>query len=130
MAHRFRRELGLVVGWLVFPLVPVILEDFYYQICNLNFETVSKTGPDPRTWGWGLWIIMLGPLLGYGFLAGATADIPDDSGPSVRGLRRLLSRRAVWVAIGPWGGFLFLAAGFFGLSLLVQPEFHSSGWTA
>ena len=28
---------------------------------------------------------MLGPLLGYSFLAGVTADIPDDFGPSVRG---------------------------------------------
>jgi hypothetical protein len=118
VAHRFRRELGLVIGWLVFPLVPVILEDFYYQICNLNFETASQTGPDPHTWGWGTWIIMLGPLLGYGFLAGATVDVPDDLGPSSRGLRRLLSRRTVWVAIGPWCGFLFLAAVFFGLWLL------------
>jgi hypothetical protein len=118
VAHRFRRELGLVIGWLVFPLVPVILEDFYYQICNYNFEGVSLAGPDPRAWGWGLWIIMLGPLLGYGFLAGATADIPDDVEPSCRGLRRLLSRRAVWVAIAPWSGFLFFVAVFFGLWLL------------
>jgi hypothetical protein len=118
VAHRFRRELGLVIGWLVFPLVPVILEDFYYQICNLSFESASRMGPDPRAWGWVTWIIMLGPLLGYGFLAGATVDLPDDLGPSSRGLRRLLARRTVWVAIGPWCGFLFLAAVFFGYSLL------------
>ena len=34
MASRFRGELGVIVGWLVFPLVPVILEDIYYQICT------------------------------------------------------------------------------------------------
>lgn len=136
MAHRFRHELGLVVAWLVFPLVPVILEDIYYQICNYNFETASSAGPDPRAWGWGLWIIMLGPLLGYGFLAGATVDIPDELEPSSRGLRRLLSRRTVWVAVGPWCGFLFLVAGFFGLWLLTElfpytlqvPESWKGGW--
>jgi hypothetical protein len=129
VAHRFRRELGLVIGWLVFPLVPVILEDVYYQICNLNFESSSsRAGPDPRAWGWGLWIVVVGPLLGYGFLAGATADIPDESGPSVRGLRRLLSRRAVWVAIGPWCGFLFLATGFFGLWLASQIPDSLTSW--
>jgi len=118
VAHRFRRELGLVLAWLVFPLVPVILEDFYYQICNINLFSSTPTGPDPREWGWFLWIVMLGPLLGYGFLAGATVDIPDDLGPSCRGLRRLLSRRAVWVAIGPWCGFLFWCCVYFGITAM------------
>jgi hypothetical protein len=120
VAQRFRRELGLVVGWLVFPLVPVILEDFYYQICNLNFESTAGSGPDPRTWGWGLWIVMLGPLLGYGFLAGATVDVPDDLPPSSRRLRRLFSQRAVWVAVGPWCGFLFWCGVYFGLVALAS----------
>jgi hypothetical protein len=57
MAGRFRREIGLIVAWLVFPLVPVILEDAYYG-------------------------------------------------------RRFLSRRSVWVAIGPWCGPLALFAFF------------------
>jgi hypothetical protein len=116
VAHRFRRELGLVIGWLVFPLVPVVLEDIYYQICNSKVFDTAPTGPDPHDWGWFLWIIMLGPLLGYGFLAGATVDIPDDLRPSCRGLRRLLSRRVVWVAIGPWCGFLFWCGVFFGIT--------------
>jgi hypothetical protein len=120
VAHRFRRELGLVIAWLVFPLVPVILEDFYYQTCNRTLFSSSSTGPDPHDWGWGLWIVMLGPLLGYGFLAGATVDIPDDLGPSCRGLRRLLSRRAVWVAIGPWSGFLFWCGVYFGIAAIVR----------
>jgi MFS family permease len=119
VAPRLRRELGLVIGWLVFPLVPVVLEDIYYQLFNSDFATSTKTGPDPRAWNWSTWLIMLGPLLGYSFLAGATVDIPDDLGPSCRGLRRLLSRRSVWVAIGPWCGFLFLAAVAFGLYWLV-----------
>ena len=99
MARRFRREIGLIVAWLVFPLVPVILEDKY-----------SGNGPDPREWGWESWVVAVGPLLGYGFLAGATIDLPDEIGPQKRGLRRLLSRRSVWVAIGPWCGPLVLFA--------------------
>ena len=81
MATSFSPRLGLT-GWLVFPLVPVILEDFYYQT---QFESFLDRGVGSRSrdWGWCTWIIMLGPLLGYGFLAGATVDIPDDLGPSV-----------------------------------------------
>jgi hypothetical protein len=120
VAHRFRRELGLVIGWLVFPLVPVILEDFYNQTCNISIFSSNPSSPDPHDWGWFLWIVMLGPLLGYGFLAGATADLPDDLGPSCRGLRRLLSRRAVWVAIGPWCGFLFWCGVYFGIVAVVS----------
>ena len=61
---------------------------------------------------------MAGPLLGYGFLAGSTAEVPDEvSGPR-RVLRRALARRAVWVAIGPWYGFLMLLAIFLGLEYL------------
>ena len=56
-------------------------------------------------------MLLTGPLLGYGFLAGATLDLPDDSGR--RGFRGWLSHRAVWVGIGPWSGFLVLAGLFF-----------------
>jgi hypothetical protein len=118
VAIRFRRELGLVVAWLVFPLVPVILEDLYYQVCNSAIFQPSRFGPDPRDWDWNMWVIMLGPLVGYGFLVGATPEAPDDLGPPRRPLRRLLARRAVWVAIGPWCGFLFWAAMFLGLMSL------------
>jgi hypothetical protein len=140
VAPHFRRELGLVIGWLVFPLVPVILEDIYYQLFNSDYATSTKTGPDPRAWDWSKWLIMLGPLVGYGFLAGATVDIPDDLGQSSCGLRRLLSRRAVWVAIGPWSGFLVLAVVVTGLFWLVSlipdnlkgnvnlPESWKGGW--
>ena len=97
MLSRFLRAIRPIFSWLVFPLVPVFLEDLYYSNTN--------PGPDPREWDWFSWITMLGPLLGYGFLAGATADIPDDVGTSRWGPRRLLRRRAVWVAIGPWCGW-------------------------
>ncbi len=36
MAFRFRRELGLIVAWLAFPLVPVLLEDAYYQTFSIH----------------------------------------------------------------------------------------------
>jgi hypothetical protein len=51
---------------------------------------------------------LTGPLLGYGVLAGVTLRIPDD--PARRGVRGWLSRRSVWVAVGPWVGFLSAAA--------------------
>ncbi len=120
MANRFRREAGLIVAWLVFPLVPVVLEDLYYQSCNNANGGQSSFGPDPRTWPWLTWVIMVGPLLGYSFLAGATSDIPDESGTSRRLLSRLVRKRAVWVAMGPWYGFLICAGIFFGFIFLAQ----------
>jgi hypothetical protein len=109
MENRFRRNVALAVSWLVFPLLPVVLEDLYYQTCNLEIlRTIQHGGgPDPHDWEWGLWVVMLGPLMGYGFLSGATVDLPDQPDPSRGILRRVLARRAVWVAIGPWCGFLF-----------------------
>ena len=35
-------------------------------------------------------------------------------------LRRVVARRAVWVAIGPWAGFLFLLAVFLGFEYLTR----------
>ena len=118
MPNRFRRELGLILAWLIFPLVPVVLEDLYYQVSSFNFDGASRVGPDPRVWGWFVWLIMLGPLVGYGFLAGATVSVPDDDLAPRRGLRRLLGRRAVWVAIGPWWGAVLCFGLFSGLVYL------------
>ncbi len=120
MANPIRGELGRIVSWLLFPLVPVVLADFYYQVCNFHALSAGRTGPDPHDWDWLNWIIMLGPLVGYGFLAGATVDIPDGSEPASRGLRQLLAKRAVWVAIGPWSGFLFCCGLYFGVTFLAN----------
>ena len=111
MLNRFRRELGLILGWLIFPVVPVVLEDFYFNAGNGG-------GLDPRVWGWLTWLIMLGPLVGYGFLAGATIRVPDEDLTSRRTWRRVLGRRAVWVAIGPWWGALVCGGLIFGLLFL------------
>jgi hypothetical protein len=89
------------LGWMAFPLVPALLAMTYHR-------TVNVSGTDPRDWGWDQWLVLLGPLWGYGFLAGATAGLPDD--PGLRGMRGLLSRRAARVAVGPWIGFLAWAA--------------------
>ncbi len=113
MASRFRREIGLIAAWLVFPLVPVVLEDFHYQCSN-------PAGPDPREWGWGMWVLMLGPLTGFGFLAGATVDLPDDVAPFAVRWRRLAARRSVWVAIGPWWGSLVLFAVLYAVGYLMS----------
>ena len=118
MPNRFRKELGLILAWLIFPLVPVVLEDVYYQVSSFNLDGARPVGPDPRVWGWLVWLIMLGPLLGYGFLAGATMSLPDDRSALRRGLRRVLGRRTVWVAIGPWWSDLVCFGLFFGLLYL------------
>jgi hypothetical protein len=120
---RFRRELGLILAWLIFPLAPVILEDFYFQ-------TGNRGGPDPRIWGWLTWLIMLGPLVGYGFLAGATVRVPDEDLTSRRALGRLLGRRAVWVAIGPWWGALVCAGMIYGLLYLERLGLGFFDWTS
>jgi MFS family permease len=117
VASRFRGELGVIVGWLVFPLVPVILADIYYQICTNPFSS-ARFGPDPLDWDWTMWVVMLGPLVGYGFLAGATVDLPDEFDASRRGWRSLLARRSLWVAAGPWCGFVALGLGFVVMTFL------------
>ncbi len=61
---------------------------------------------------------MLGPLVGYGFLAGATMTLPDEDLAPGGGIRRLLGRRAVWVAIGPWWGAAVCFGLFMGLVYL------------
>jgi hypothetical protein len=118
--NRFRRELGLIVAWLLFPLVPVVLEDAYYGISNLNFSATTTIGPDPHEWGWVTWLIMLGPLLGFGFLAGATLNVPEHAAARHRGLRRLLARRSLWVMIGPWWGALVCVGLYFGFVALYK----------
>ncbi|HEV3164918.1 MAG TPA: hypothetical protein VGZ22_12890 [Isosphaeraceae bacterium] len=107
MNWRALREFLEVVSWLVFPLVPVLLAQTCYQFLNMG-------DGDPRAWDAGNWLIALGPLWGFGFLAGATAGVSD-----VPGRRRLwawLTRRSVWVGVGPWVGFLFWASITYGLS--------------
>ncbi len=118
-----RQQLGglwSALGWLIFPLVPALLATTYHQTCNI-------VGPDPREWDWVLWVILPGPLCGFGFLAGATAGLPDE--PDRGGLGAWLSRRAGWVAFGPWIGFLFWAGVYWivaGMDRLA--DFAFPGW--
>ena len=128
MAGHFQRELGLALDWLIFPLVPVVLADTYFQ--TVNFGNV-----DPHDWGWLNWVLLLGPLVGYGFLAGATLDLPNESDPTRRRWRRLLARRGMWVAVGPWVGFILWAGVYFGLAFLdnlIPANWHQdwrpAGW--
>ena len=93
---------GSALAWFVFPMVPALLGSSYHQ--ELNQSIGKSHGPDPRDWDWVNWLVLTGPLLGYGFLAGATIDLPDD--PARRGIRGWLSRRSIWVGVGPWIGFL------------------------
>ena len=45
MDRRRLRELWSALGWLIFPLVPVLLATTYHRTCNFM-------GPDPRDWDW------------------------------------------------------------------------------
>jgi hypothetical protein len=117
MGTGLRTEIFMALAWLMFPLVPVLLEELYYQV-SVNLFGSSRSGPDPVDWGWSTWILMLGPLLGYGFLAGSTAEVPDEVAGPRRGLRRVVARRTVWVAIGPWYGFLVVLSTFLALDFL------------
>lgn len=123
MGTGFRADIVMALAWLVFPLIPVVLEELYYQVV-VNYFGNLRSGPDPGDWGWGTWVMMLGPLVGYGFLAGATAEVPDEvSGPK-RGVSRIVARRAVWVAAGAWAGFFLIGAIFLNcvwFSSLVPP---------
>ncbi|WP_435008404.1 hypothetical protein P12x_005618 [Tundrisphaera lichenicola] len=102
----------LFLAWMFFPLIPALLG----QACSqaLGFWR----GVDPRDWGWAAWLIQLGPLLGFGYLAGATLDLPDD--PEARKGWGRLSRRWAWVAIGPWVGFISAVAILYTWSLVAS----------
>ena len=71
---------------------------------------------------------MLGPLVGYGFLAGATWGVADE--PGGRWWQRWASRRAVWVGLGPWLGLWTSAAGFLVVVGVEQALERGGGWLA
>lgn len=100
--------------WLFFPLAPAFLASAYSQ---MRFVT-----NDPRDWDLLLWLWALGPLLGFGFLAGASLGVPDpDVTPSTTWRQHVLRpfvRRSVWIAVGPWLGFLAWVALYFLIDLL------------
>jgi hypothetical protein len=101
MSAKPRGVLIEAATWLLFPLVPALLSRWYYQEMNPSQE-------DPRLWSSGSWVILLGPLCGFGFLAGSTVGLSND--PIKRGLRRWISHSAIWVGVGPWLGFIFAIA--------------------
>ena len=100
MVDQARSTLWTVTAWLTFPIVPVLLASSFYSTVNIG-------GEDPRQWGFWRGMVLLGPLAGYGYLAGATLRLPDDH--EKRDWRSLLSRRALWLGLGPWFGFLVVA---------------------
>jgi hypothetical protein len=115
----------LALAWFAFPLVPTLLGSAYYQQFNGSLGAAGP--PDPRDWGWLKWVVMAGPLIGYGFLAGSTIDLPDN--PARRGPKGWLSSRSLWVAVGPWVGYL---AGLTLLGLIMLVEWAhppSREWT-
>ena len=71
-------------------------------------------------------MVLTGPLIGYGFLAGATLDLPDH--PARRGPRGWLARRSLWVAVGPWIGFVAWVASLLAGSLISWAYPPSRSW--
>ena len=85
------------LAWLVFPLVPASLGNIY----NQTFISVLNHQIDPVVWTWFDWVFLMGPLLGYGFLAGATLDLPNEPGRGgVRGW--LGAARSGWRSVPGW----------------------------
>jgi hypothetical protein len=110
MIGRRGGALWAALVWLAFPAVPVVLENVYNGL-QLSFPYAGPLSPDPRDWNWVTWVVEIGPLVGFGFLAGATLGLPDEPAPpGRRRFRGWLSKRSVWVAVGPWSGFLVLSA--------------------
>lgn len=117
--------LGMALAWFAFPLVPTLLGTAYHD--RLNWGFAKSAGPDPRDWGWPAWLILAGPLVGYGFLAGATIDLPDDE--IRRGWRGRLARRSLWVAVGPWSGAIALGSIYLGLVALAWAYPPGQAWS-
>lgn len=102
-------RLAGAVAWLAFPVVPLVAADAYQRFCTDEFVPTSSFAPDPHVWDATRWAMVLGPLVGYGFLAGSTWGIADEPGPR-RWWRAGLAWRSVWVGLGPWAVFLAGAA--------------------
>ena len=118
MSDAPRGGIRSALAWLIFPAVPAVIGGAYHQTLNFGFGG----GPDPVEWSWGHWVVLCGPLVGYGFLVGATLGLSD--GPDPRRSRRWLARRWVWVAVGPWVGFLSAAAVFYAASWLPAKDWN------
>jgi hypothetical protein len=112
-AEFMRWGLGKVLGegleWLLVTTLPVALAVGYNEVAS--FLHNGDLPPDPRDWNWAGWALQLGPLLGFGFLAGATMHVPDPIF-ECRWPRQWVRKRAIWVAVGPWLGLVIAAAVF------------------
>ena len=92
--------------------MPVVLEDLYFQVSDLDFSSSGRAGPDPRVWGWLVWISCSARSWAMGSWPARRCTCRTMIRPPRGRVRRLLSRRAVWVAIGPWWG-TFVCMGVF-----------------
>ena len=107
MVMRFVGGVGAAALWLAFPVVPLLAEDAYYHLSSFEPISGSTGGPDPFEWDLARCALVVGPLLGYGFLAGVTWGVADGA---VRRWWALWSRRSVWVGLGPWLGLWSMLA--------------------
>jgi hypothetical protein len=112
--HAFLATLWAGLRWAVLPLTAGVLATTAFHAMNFSED-------DPYHWDAVKSWIVLGPLVGFGFLAGATSCLPEAEGRT--GLRRICARRAVWVGLGPWSGFLF----WMGAGLVSETFFKATG---
>jgi hypothetical protein len=113
MSAERRRGLWTALAWFIFPVVPVVLENSYHDFWRvwMGMSLPQSASDDPYAWDWTYWLIQLGPLIGFGFLVGATLAVADEP-TRRRGLRGWLSKRSLWVALGPWAGMLTYVAAY------------------
>ena len=111
MIRRLSQSLGPVLGWLAFPLAPVILENIYHQFICFNAS-------DPYQWDWVTLGARDGAPLGLWLPGGG------DAGPA----RRPGSARGAVVAVAPgglgrgrpWLGFVACAGLFWAYLFLIN----------
>lgn len=92
-----------VMSWFTPPLVAVILARAYYETFAQLLAFIDHP-KEPRTWSAIDWIVQVGPLSGFAFLAGAALYSPTSNSP--RRLWRWLGSNTFAVAVAPWFGFL------------------------
>ena len=100
------------------PIIKFAISILSHPVARVPIRALGLGFVDHHAWA----------ALGLWFPCGRDRGHPRRLWSSVRSLCRLLSRRAVWVAIGPWCGFVFFATGFFGLWLASQIPDSLTSW--
>ncbi len=121
-----RIRLRELLTWFVLPLTAAALARLYYAFFAQALAIMTHAR-DPRSWTIADWFVQLGPLSGFAFLAGATQPVRHDDGFPKKPLAHLARSPVLWLAVGPWIGFLVYAALLTLLHLLNLSYSHITG---